>query len=228
MKKVIISIVFLVLIIIVGFGGYVFVQDQKIKKDLVNVNDAQFVEDQTSFDEIAFTSEVELKRENGAWATVKEGNFSIDTSSLQFEFTGYKPGGLHVGTFNNINAVIRLDDKGNPVATRIVVDASSVKTDAASLDTHLQGDDFFAVAQYPQIIVEIKKMESVNGLMNAITDITMKGVTRTVSIPVKFTSVENGTTFEVDSLIKISDFNIAYGPVQDDVRIVVKGLIKNK
>lgn len=228
MKKIIISIAALVLIIGVGVGMYVFVQDQKIKKELATVEEAQVVEDESSFEDSAFASEVKLNRVDGVWSTEQNGNFSIDTDSLVFEFTGYKPGGLHTGTFNNINSIIRLNEEGQPVSARLVLDVASVKTDTAAVDTHLQTDDFFSSAQYPEIVVEIKKIELNGNSASAITDITMKGVTQTVSIPMALVEVGNATTFDIDARIKISDFNIAYGPVQDEVRIVLKGTVAQK
>lgn len=227
MRKIILSIGAVALIIGVIFGVYVFIQDQEIKKDLVNVEQAQFVENE-NVETAEFSSEVELTRTNGVWSTQETGQFSVDTNSLVLEFTGYKPGGLHTGSFQNINSVIRLNESGQPVSARIALDVLSVKTDSSALDKHLQTDDFFSTEKYPEIIAEIKQITMNGTSLNAITDISMKGVTRTISIPMQIATIENKTSFKIDTRIKISDFNIAYGPVQDEVRLAVSGTIVKK
>jgi polyisoprenoid-binding protein YceI len=221
--KIIISIVAIALII----GLYILIQDQKIKKDLRDVTRAEFVED-TNSDEVLFASEIQLTRAGGVWSGGESEFFRVDASSLKFEFTGYKPGGLHVGTFQNMSSNIRVDEEGNPVSASFVFDIDSIKTDSEALDKHLQTNDFFNSEMYPQIVVEVKRIEQQASQTIAITDITMKGVTRTIAIPIIISENTENITFSIDTLVKISDFAIAYGPVQDEVRIVLEGSVLKK
>lgn len=227
MKKIITSIILLILIIGGIIGIYLFINDQANKKELAQIDSAEFV-DQVETEEQNIGSEIILKRESGVWSIVNQNEYTIDLDSINFEFTGYRVGGSHDGTFENIDVIIGFNDQGLPVTGKITIDASSVKTDTAALDNHLRTDDFFGVEEYPEIIVDIKQVRQENGQTVAISDIFMKGITRTIAIPVEIRQTDDRINFSVDSRINISDFNIAYGPVRDDVRITLQGaFIKN-
>lgn len=218
MKKIIISILVIVLVIV----GYVFIKDKKIKKELSNIEQSEFVDSTKTIDSNTVASQIKVLRTNGVWNIASQNEYTVKQDSLIFEFTGYKPGGQHVGTFNTMSADILLDAKGNPVGANFVLDPASVKTDSEGLDKHLQAPEFFDTTAYPKITVAIKEMRNVAPAeFQAITDLTMKGVTKTLSVPVKITPTEAGFKFVVDTRIIISDYHIAYGPVQDEVRLVL-------
>ena len=227
MKTIITGIIILILIIGGIVGIYIFINDQANQKELAQLDSAEFVESE-EVEEQEIASQISLTKESGTWSISSESEYTIDVDSINFQFTGYQVGRSHDGTFENMNVVIGLDDEGNPVAGRIVIDASSVKTDMLAVDTHLQTDDFFGVERYPEIIIDIKQVQEQGGQVVAVSDIFMKGVTRTVAIPVQLIQEENEISFFVDSRINMSDFNIAYGPVRDDVRIVLSGIILKK
>lgn len=221
MKITIISVLAIALII----GGYVFIKDQRIKAELAKVEESKEVDSKTEANTSVVDSQVVLSRSNGVWAVTSTGEYTIDPSSLKFEFTGYKPGGQHVGTFNTVNATISLDEKGSPVMSQITLDPTSIKTDAEKLDGHLQAPEFFDTAKYPQVQLVIKEIKTEGNDVKAITDLTMKGVTKTLAIPVKVVVADDGIVFTVDTRIKISDYAMAYGPVQDEVRVMLSGLL---
>lgn len=227
MKKIITGIIVLVLIIGGIVGIYIFINDQSNQKELAQLDSAEFVES-VEVEEQKIASQISLTKESGVWNVSNESNYTIDVDSIDFQFTGYKVGGSHDGTFENMNVVIGLDEEGNPIAGRIVIDASSVKTDTPAVDTHLQTDDFFGVEQYPEITIDIKQIQEQEGQIVARSDVFMKGVTRTIAIPMQLTQEEDKMTFTIDSRINMSDFNIAYGPVREDVRIMLSGtIVKN-
>lgn len=218
MKIIVISILAIVLVI----GGYVFIQNKKNKKELSNIEKSEFVDSVNVIDSNKNASKIKVLRTNGAWNIVSPNEYTINPDSLVFEFTGYKVGGQHVGTFNTMSADILLDTEGSPVGANFVFEPTSVKTDSSGVDKHLQAPEFFDTTAYPQITVAIKEIRNVApDEFQAITNLTMKGVTKTLAIPVKITPTKSGMNFAVDTRIVISDYNIAYGPVQDEVRIVL-------
>jgi polyisoprenoid-binding protein YceI len=168
---------------------------------------------------------VTINRNAGAWNIKQTGEYTVDPSSLKFEFTGYKPGGEHAGTFNNLQSEINLDSNGNPVSGKIIFDPKSVKTDSAKLDEHLQTPEFFDTTTYSEITALIKEFKTEGNSVFAITELTMKGVTKTLSIPIKIVKADDGVVFSLDSRIKISDYSIAYGPVLDEVRVTLSGVL---
>jgi polyisoprenoid-binding protein YceI len=224
MKKIISSIG----VIIILAGVYIFIKDQQIKKELSTVEESQFVERGATTTSAQATSAVQATRTNGVWSSTSTGQYLLDATSLKFEFTGYKPGGEHVGTFNAIKADIGIDEKGNPVSAKIVFDPNTVKTDETKLDEHLQAPEFFDTAVYSEATAVIKEFKKEGDSIRAITDLTMKGVTKTLSVPVNIVTVDGKVTFNIDTKIKISDYSIAYGPVLDEVRVALSGVVYKK
>ncbi len=222
MKTAIISILAIAIII----GGYIFIKDQKIKAELSNVEESKVVESNATTTTQVADSQITLNRVDGEWAVTTTGDFTIDPSSIKFEFTGYKPGGQHVGTFNTMNAIVSLDEAGNPILSKITIDPTTVKTDSEAVDKHLQAPEFFDTATNPNVTVVVKEIQKDGNNVKAITDLTIKGVTKTLAIPVTVTNQADGVKFDVDTRIKISDFKMAYGPVQDEVRIALSGVLK--
>jgi polyisoprenoid-binding protein YceI len=229
MKNKIITSGIIILILVAIFGVYVLIQDQKIKAGLVGVEQSQVVVDSsnTGTDAVAASS-ITLNRANGAWTVDSSGEYTIDPSSLTFTFTGYKPGAEHIGTFNTISAEVSLDETGAPIASIITIDSTTVKTDSDSLDKHLQAPEFFDTAKYPNVTVAVKQIIKEGDSIKAITDITIKDTTKTLSIPVQVQMQDGGVQFSVDTKINIADFKMAYGPVQNDVRITLSGVLKKK
>jgi polyisoprenoid-binding protein YceI len=225
MRKIIIGVI----IIIVAVGGYIFIKDRQIKKELSTVEQSQEVKENTEKNNRETASNITLNKTNGTWSVFQAGEYTIDPASLKFTFTGYKPGGEHTGTFNSIKSEIGLDKDGVPVSANMVIDIASVKTDSEAVDKHLQTADFFDAVNNPNITVDIKSIEiEGESSAKALTDITMKGVTKTISMPVTFVKVTNGTKFMIDTRVNIADFGIAYGPVLNEVRINTEGVVSKK
>lgn len=224
MKKITIGIILIALLV----GGYVFIKDRQIKKELSEVEESKIIDQNTSSSTVSAVSSISANRTNGVWTVTSDGEYVVDPTSLKLEFTGYKPGGQHVGTFNTVNTKISLDKEGNPVQATITIDPKSVKTDTEAVDKHLQAPEFFDTQKYSDISIVIKEIKKEGDAMLAITDLTMKGVTKTLAIPVKIVKADDGVVFSVDTRIKISDYAIAYGPVQDEVRVTLSGVIHKK
>lgn len=227
MKNFIMGLLGLVLLVGIGVGAYMYAKDRQIKADLQNVEESQFVDSQGNTNPAAVASEINIERANGTWSIEGSGDYTIDASTLKFEFTGYKPGGQHVGTFQNLAASVGLDAEGNPVGVVIKLDPKSVKTDTAAVDAHLQKSEFFDTEAHPEVTVAVKGIEKKSDTeVSAITDITIKGITKTLSVPVKVEKTDGGAKFSVDTRIKISEWNMAFGPVQDEVRVTLSGELK--
>ena len=229
MKKIVVNILGVVLIIGIIIGVYLFIKNKEIKASLEGVEQSEFVDGEGIQNTNPVASEISITRTNGQWSIKESGPYTIDPASITFEFTGYKIGGQHIGTFNDIKSEIALDEEGMPVALGILFAPVSVKTDSEALDKHLQAPEFFDTAKFSDVQVVVKGVE-IESLVSikAITDITIKGVTKTIAVPVKLSPVEGGTKFDVDTKIKISEWSMSYGPVLDDVRIVTSGVLKTK
>ncbi len=223
------SILGLAILVGLAIGAYVTIGNKKNAEELSGVEESQFVDSNDEQNDTVVASEINLSRTGGTWSVVPTGDYTIDPATLKFEFTGYKPGGQHVGTFQNLTGSVALDAAGKAIGAILKLDPKSIKTDTEAVDKHLQADVFFDTAAYPEVTVMIKSIEEEsNTSVKAITDITIKGNTKTLSIPVKIEKTATGMKFWVDTKIKISEYKMAYGPVQDDVRVVVSGELKKK
>ena len=229
MKNTIMSLLGLALVVGVGIGIFVYVKDRQIKQELSGVERSEFVDSNANGSDEIVASEINLTRVNGSWTVTDSGDYTIDPSTLKFEFTGYKPGGQHVGSFQNMTADIAFNAAGDVIGGILKIDPTSVKTDTEAVDKHLQDGVFFDTANHPQVTVVIKEIQRESDTsLKAITDITIKGITRTLSIPVAIGENGENMKFAVDTRIKISEWNMAFGPVQDEVRVVASGELKKK
>jgi polyisoprenoid-binding protein YceI len=154
--------------------------------------------------------------------------FSGEKSKI--EFTGTKKGGKHDGGFKQFTGTIDLPGTDFAKATvKLEIDMTSIFTDNNSVTNHLKTPDFFDVRTHPKanFVSTGIKPTTANGATHEITgNLTLHGVTKPVTVPVKVTTDASGTTLEGTFTIKRLDFNVNYRPeaVHNDVtvRLTVK------
>jgi polyisoprenoid-binding protein YceI len=94
---------------------------------------------------------------------------------------------------------------------------NSISTDNEMRDKHLKSDDFFNAEKFPVITFTTKKIKQLDGNKYILTgDLTIRDVTKTVSLPV----VYNGTVkdpwgnlkagFKATGKINRKEFNLKY------------------
>ena len=141
------------------------------------------------------------------------------------------------GTATGISGTIAFD-AANPAATtgRIVLDAASLRVGNPMMGEHLLSDQWLDVAKYPQITFEAVSLTNVRQQgAQTVADVTgrltVKGVTREVTVPVTLTHLPDKlgarvgdpkvkgdllvlrTTFAINR----SDFGIKAGEMSDKV-----------
>jgi polyisoprenoid-binding protein YceI len=131
-------------------------------------------------------------------------------------------------------------DPGNPAATkgRIVVTSSSLTVPNPMQKEHMQSDQWLAVAKYPEIAFDVKELKNVKtegDVTSAVVagTFTLKGLTRELNVPVKFTYLKDKLGSRIPNLkgdllvlrasfsIRRGDFNIMAGQVEDKVAIAI-------
>lgn len=98
------------------------------------------------------------------------------------------------GTFTDVSGSIDIDET-EPTASKadITIKAASVDTGFAARDTHLRGNDFFAVETFPEIRVVSTTIRPKGGNDFVVTaDVTIKDVTRPVDFDVEFLGFYTG------------------------------------
>ena len=92
------------------------------------------------------------------------------------------------GRFADFAGSIQFDaDQPARSTVSFVIQAASIDTNTPDRDAHLRSDDFFAVDAHPTITFTSTGITAVGGSDYALAgDLTMRGVTKPVTIPVTF------------------------------------------
>jgi len=91
------------------------------------------------------------------------------------------------GSFGSTKGTILWDGKDiSRVQAEAVIDATTITTNNAKRDTHLKSPDFFDVEKFPTITFKSKRAEAAgDGKFKLIGDLTMRGVTKEVTLDVE-------------------------------------------
>ena len=127
----------------------------------------------------------------------KDGSM-IDVSKSFIRWEGSKKvGATHNGTINLKSG--ELDRSGSKInGGQFVIDMDTIVnedltgTGAITLENHLKSADFFNVEEYPEGMFEITEIEKVkDDNYNVTGDLTLKGITESISFPATITEEEN-------------------------------------
>ncbi len=134
-------------------------------------------------------------------------------------FTGAKITGKHEGGFNFFGGIIEVVE-GDVTKSRVraEIDMSSLFCDSEKLAGHLKSPDFFAVEQFPQAkftSAAFKKLD--DGKFEVTGDLTLHGVTKTITFPAAITVSPEEVTVAADFAINRKDFGIVYPGKPDDL-----------
>lgn len=101
------------------------------------------------------------------------------------------------GSANGVSGTVMFDP-ANPAATtgKIVVTTASMQVPNAMMKEHLQGGQWMDVAKFPEITFEAKELKNVKTAGDTTTadaagSLTIRGVTKDVSVPVKLTYLKD-------------------------------------
>ena len=92
------------------------------------------------------------------------------------------------GQFNKIAGSIYFDPLNiDDSSVELTIDATGIFTGIQKRDDHLRSPDFFDIEKYPTISFTSININSVNGNnANATGDLTIRGITRRIIVPVEF------------------------------------------
>ena len=131
-------------------------------------------------------------------------------------FTGSFQGASFDGSFGKWNATIRYDPAQLAQSKfDVSVNTASVKVSDKDQQSALPGKDFFDVAQYPTAHFVTTGFRSVGGKVVADGQLTLRGVTRPVSLAVDFKPQGKNATLDVDGTLKRLDFGVGGGDYAD-------------
>ncbi len=139
------------------------------------------------------------------------------------------------GSANGISGTVTFDPE-NPAGTkgRIVVASASLVVPNVMMKSHLHGTEWLDVAKYPEITFESKELKNVktsgtNTTADIVGTFTLKGVSKELTVPVRFTYLKDRLSQRVSTqtgdllvlrsefAIKRGDFNIQPGQNENKV-----------
>lgn len=101
------------------------------------------------------------------------------------------------GTASGITGKVHFDP-ANPAATKgkIVIAVSSMSVPNAKMTEHIMGEQWMNAASYPEIVFDVKSLTDVKTVGSAVQGVangtmTLKGVSKEMSIPVSLTYLED-------------------------------------
>lgn len=132
------------------------------------------------------------------------------------------------GSFKKFAGTVAFDEKNVDAAkAETSIDVASISTDNEQRDGHLKSPDFFDAAKFPQITFLSKGFVQLDGQYRITGDLTMKGVTKEVSIPVLINGpVKNPMGGEAIGLsgqltVNRQDYGVSFNKVLDNGGMMV-------
>ncbi len=159
---------------------------------------------------------VEVKQAQKVETPVKkEGNVNVSTSVITW--TGTKPTGSHTGTINLDNGSLTIEE-GKLKGGEFTFDMKSIAcTDLKAgdgkedLEGHLNSEDFFNINKYPTSKFVITSTEEKDGKLAVTGNLTVKDVTKSITIPATVSEADGITTFKSEPFkVDRTEFGIQY------------------
>jgi|JI10StandDraft_1071094.scaffolds.fasta_scaffold03675_19 polyisoprenoid-binding protein YceI len=138
---------------------------------------------------------------------------STTTYDATVSFIGYGPGKQHTGTIGGVNSTVAKSATGT-FSGSIDVTMSNLSTDTEKVTEHLKTADFFDVAKYPTA----KFVFTSNTDTTATGNLTVHGVTKSVTVPFTETATGYESTFTID----MSEFGIEQTFANEEVTVTIK------
>ncbi len=166
-------------------------------------------------------------------AYAQTSTWAIDPAHSSVNFEVVHMGVSHVhGAFGNVKGTVTLDGKDiTRSSVAATIDTTTVSTGVVQRDTHLKTDAFFNIAKYPVMTFKSTSLTSSGGKLRLIGDLTINGVTRSVTLdldgPTPPQTMQGKTVsgFSASGAIKRSDygFGAKFPPplIGDDVKFTV-------
>jgi polyisoprenoid-binding protein YceI len=183
-----------------------------------NVSEAKVNEPKPSEAEVAKPAE---------GTDVKPGTPYVIGGDSKIDFLASKAvGGETPGGFKKFaGQLLVIDGKLDTSASKIVIDMDSIWTNSEKLTAHLKNGDFFNVPEIPTTTFAATGLEEVEGKQTLTGDLTMHGVTKSISFPVELAITDELVTLKAEFFVNRFDFEMKYPGKADNLirkEVVIK------
>jgi len=137
-------------------------------------------------------------------------DWNVDMAHSALTFKCSYQNGPFTGVFHKFDPKISYDESDLAHSKfDVTVNLSSVDTQSSERDQTLLTPDFFDTAKYPTahfVATEFKR--NADGGVDANGTLTIRGITKPVTLHVKFAVVDGKTTLDVDTVLSRLDFGL--------------------
>ena len=143
-------------------------------------------------------------------------DYTVQSGTSQLGFSAVFQGASFEGHFQRWTATIRYDP-ADLVASKfdVKVSPASVKTGDNDSESALPGKAFFDIARFPEAHFVTSGFHRNGSQMIADGELTLRGVTKPVSLEVIFKQHAGGATLDVAGTVKRLDFGVGSGEYAD-------------
>lgn len=163
---------------------------------------------------------------------VQVGTYTIDPAHSNVEFAvRHMMISTVKGRFGEVEGMVSIPENGQP-SVAVTIKTASVDTRSEQRDGHLRSPDFFDVETYPELRFKSTKVERTGEGYELTGDLTIKGVTR----PVTLTVTEEGAgvdpwgnqkaAFSATGKFNRSDFGLNWNAALETGGVLVSDEVK--
>ncbi|GAA0620915.1 MULTISPECIES: YceI family protein [Thalassospira] len=154
-------------------------------------------------------------------AALAADQWVVEANDSEIEFTGTQLGAAFEGKFESFEAdiVFSPDDLAGS-SVEVLIDIASVNTSNGDRDSQIVSPDWFDAAQWPTAKFATKSFSEIApGKYEAVADLTIRDVTREVTLPFDLEIEGNKAEAEGTVTINRTDFGVGQGQWQDTSQV---------
>ncbi|SED13239.1 Polyisoprenoid-binding protein YceI [Tenacibaculum sp. MAR_2009_124] len=153
-------------------------------------------------------------------------SYKANIAESTVSWKGSKPTGSHNGVVSLQNGVFDIEN-GTLKAGEFTIDMNTISCSdleagngKEKLEGHLKAGDFFDVAKFPTAKFEITSSETKGGKLHITGNLTIKDVTKSITIPVTVTEQDGLATLKSDTFsVDRTDFGVTYSSKKFDAAL---------
>lgn len=161
------------------------------------------------------------------------GRWTVDPGHAEVTFVGRHFGLTKVrGRFTGIDGSVDVEPDIDASVIEVTIDVASVESGSADRDDHLRSSDLFDIATFPTATFRSTAIHSVGVTGTIDGDLTIKGVTRPVTLDVEFlgTAIDPSdnerAVFSASTVINREDFGVSWNVILDTGGLMVSKEIR--
>ncbi|SHG87776.1 YceI family protein [Pedobacter caeni] len=143
----------------------------------------------------------------------KADTYKVDASKSSITWVGKKLTGSHNGTIDLQSGSLSFNGK-KLAGGNFVIDMTTIKDadKSANLEKHLKADDFFGTDKFATSTFTIKKVAGNGNTVNVTGDLTIKGITTSITFPATLAwNADGSVTASADKVsVDRTKFGIKY------------------